>query len=121
INTRKGVERICEAAFAVAKANGKKRVCMADKANVLLHGHGLWRRVFAEVSKKHPEIEAKAMYVDALAMDLVRAPEGYQVIVTNKLFCDILTDPGAALTVRLGLAASGNIAPGRGSELMTNE
>jgi 3-isopropylmalate dehydrogenase len=113
INTRKGVERICEAAFAVAAANGKKRVCMADKANVLLHGHGLWRRVFAEVSKKHPEIESKAMYVDALAMDLVRAPEAYQVIVTNNLFGDILTDLGAALTGGLGLAASGNIHPGQ--------
>src|SRR5437588_2297883 len=72
INTRKGVERICEAAFAIAQANGKRRVCMADKANVLLHGHGLWRRVFAEVAKRYPAIEAKAMFVDALAMDLVR-------------------------------------------------
>jgi 3-isopropylmalate dehydrogenase len=113
INTRKGVERICEAAFAVAAANGKKRVCMADKANVLLHGHGLWRRVFAEVSRRHPAIEAKAMYVDALAMDLVRSPESYEVIVTNNLFGDILTDLGAALTGGLGLAASGNIHPGQ--------
>src|SRR3954464_12893966 len=113
VNTRKGVERICEAAFAVAKANGKKRVCMADKANVLLYGHGLWRRVFAEVSGRHPGIEAKAMYVDALAMDLVRSPESYEVIVTNNLFGDILTDLGAALTGGLGLAASGNIHPGQ--------
>jgi 3-isopropylmalate dehydrogenase len=113
INTRKGVERICEAAFALAQANGKRRVCMADKANVLLHGHGLWRRVFAEVARRHPAIEAKAMFVDALAMDLVRQPEGYQVIVTNNLFGDILTDLGAALTGGLGLAASGNIHPGQ--------
>jgi len=113
INTRKGVERICEAAFALAAAVKKKRVCMADKANVLLHGHGLWRRVFAEVAKKHPGVEAKAMYVDALAMDLVRQPEAYDVIVTNNLFGDILTDLGAALTGGLGIAASGNIHPGR--------
>ena len=113
INTRKGVERICEAAFAVAEANGKRRVCMADKANVLLHGHGLWRRVFAEVARRHPGIDAKAMFVDALAMDFVRQPESYQVIVTNNLFGDILTDLGAALTGGLGLAASGNIHPGR--------
>ena len=113
INTRKGVERICEAAFAIAEANGKRRVCMADKANVLLHGHGLWRRVFAEVARRHPGIEAKAMFVDALAMDLVRSPEAYQVIVTNNLFGDVLTDLGAALTGGLGLAASGNIHPGR--------
>src|SRR5215470_11093508 len=81
INTRKGVERICEATFAIAETNGKRRVCMADKANVLVHGHGLWRRVFAEVAQRHPGIEAKAMFVDALAMDLVRQPEAYDVIV----------------------------------------
>jgi 3-isopropylmalate dehydrogenase len=113
INTRKGVERICEAAFAYAEANGRGRVCMADKANVLVHGHGLWRRVFAEVAKRHPRVQAKAMYVDALAMDLVRQSEQYEVIVTNNLFGDILTDLGAALTGGLGLAASGNIHPGR--------
>ncbi len=112
INTRKGVERIVEAAFQFAGQRGLTRVCMADKANVLLHGHGLWRRVFAEVARRHPGIEAKAVYVDALAMDLVRQPEAYQVIVTNNLFGDILTDLGAALTGGLGLAASGNIHPG---------
>src|SRR4051812_17214528 len=63
VNTRKGVERICEAAFAFAGQHGLTRVCMADKANVLLHGHGLWRRVFAEAGKRHPKVEAKAMYV----------------------------------------------------------
>src|SRR3989440_10322852 len=87
INTRKGVERICEAAFAIAEANGKKRVCMADKVNVLLHGHGLWRRGFAEVAKRPPPIPAKAMVVGAPAMDLVGLPEAYQVIVTNNPFC----------------------------------
>jgi len=113
INTRKGVERILEAAFAYARQRGLRRVCMADKANVLVHGHGLWRRTFAEVSRRHPGIEAKATYVDALAMDLIRQPEVYEVIVTNNLFGDILTDLGAALTGGLGLAASGNIHPGR--------
>src|SRR3954470_21965491 len=113
INTRKGVERICEAAFAYAEKHGLQKVCMADKANVLLFGHGLWRRVFAEVAKRHPGIAAKAMYVDALAMDLIRQPEAYEVIVTNNLFGDILTDLGAALTGGLGIAASGNIHPGQ--------
>src|SRR4051812_31494227 len=113
INTRKGVERIVEAAFEFAGQRGLTKVCMADKANVLLHGHGLWRRVFAEAARRHPGIEAKAVYVDALAMDLIRQPEAYQVIVTNNLFGDILTDLGAALTGGLGLAASGNIHPGR--------
>jgi len=113
INTRKGVSRICEAAFSFAERRGLARVCMADKANVLLHGHGLWRRVFAETAQRHPSIQAKAMYVDALAMDLIRQPEAYDVIVTNNLFGDILTDLGAALTGGLGIAASGNINPGR--------
>ncbi len=113
VNTRKGVERIIEAAFTFARTAGLRKVCMADKANVLLHGHGLWRRVFAEVSRRYDGIAAKAMYVDALAMDLIRAPEQYQVIVTNNLFGDIVTDLGAALTGGLGIAASGNIHPGR--------
>ena len=113
VNTRKGVERILEAAFAYARDRGLRRVCMADKANVLLHGHGLWRRVFAEVARRYPGIESKAMYVDSLAMDLVRQPEAYEVIVTNNLFGDILTDLGAALTGGLGVAASGNIHPGK--------
>src|SRR5919199_4304349 len=113
INTRKGVERIVEAAFSYAKQRGLRRVCMADKANVLLYGHGLWRRTFAEVSRRYPGVEAKAMYIDALAMDLIRQPEAYDVIVTNNLFGDILTDLGAALTGGLGIAASGNIHPGQ--------
>jgi 3-isopropylmalate dehydrogenase len=113
VNTRKGVERICEAAFAFAQAHGLTSVVMADKANVLLHGHGLWRRTFAAVATRYPLIAAKAVYVDALAMDLVRRPEAYQVIVTNNLFGDILTDLGAALTGGLGIAASGNINPGQ--------
>src|SRR5436305_3507713 len=62
VNTRKGVERICEAAFEFAERRGLTRVCMADKANVLLFGHGLWRRVFAEVARRHPRVQAKAMY-----------------------------------------------------------
>src|SRR3954471_14873176 len=113
INTRKGVERIVEAAFAFAGQHGLTRVCMADKANVLLHGHGLWRRGFAAAGKRHSKIDAKAMAVGALAMDLIRQPEAYEVIVTNNLFGDILTDLGAALTGGLGIAASGNIHPGR--------
>jgi 3-isopropylmalate dehydrogenase len=113
VNTRKGVERIIRAAFDFARARGLRRVCMADKANVLTYGHGLWRRVFAEVAREYAGIEPTTMYVDALAMDLIRRPERYEVIVTNNMFGDILTDLGAALTGGLGLAASGNINPGR--------
>ena len=113
VNTRKGVERIIRAAFQFAVEKGLSRVCMSDKANVMTHAHGLWRRVFAQVSREFPAIEAKVMLFDALCMDLVRAPERYQVIVTNNMFGDIVTDLGAALCGGLGLAASGNIHPGR--------
>jgi 3-isopropylmalate dehydrogenase len=113
VNTRRGVERIVRTAFDFAARRGLSRVCLADKANVLVHAHGLWRRVFAEVAGEHPEIEASAMYADALAMDLVRRPDRYRVIVTNNLFGDLLSDLGAALCGGLGLAASANLHPGR--------
>jgi 3-isopropylmalate dehydrogenase len=113
VNTRKGVERIIRAAFEFARTRNLTQVCMADKANVLTFAHGLWRRVFPMVAKEYPGITATTMYVDALAMDLIRRPERYEVIVTNNLFGDILTDLGAALTGGLGLAASGNINPGK--------
>ena len=113
INTRKGVERIIRAAFAYARLHGRKRVCMADKANAMRHGHDLWQRVFKLVKAEYPEIEASHLYVDVMAMEMVRAPERFDVIVTNNLFGDILTDLGAALQGGLGLACSGNIHPGR--------
>ncbi len=113
INTRKGVERIIRAAFAYASERGLKRVCMADKANAMQHSGGLWRRTFSLVKAQYPQIESSVMYIDALAMDLVRRPERYQVIVTGNLFGDIITDLGAALTGGLGLAASANLHPGR--------
>ena len=113
MNTRKGVERIIRAAFDYARAHGHNRVTLSDKANAMEFAGGLWRRVFAEVAKEYPEIEREALYVDMLAMDLVRRPERYQVIVTGNLFGDILSDLGAALVGGLGLTASGNIHPGR--------
>jgi 3-isopropylmalate dehydrogenase len=113
MNTRKGVERIIRAAFDYARARGHTRVTLSDKANAMEFAGGLWRRVFAEVAKEYPEIEKEALYVDMLAMDLVRRPERYQVIVTGNLFGDILSDLGAALVGGLGLTASGNIHPGR--------
>jgi 3-isopropylmalate dehydrogenase len=110
INTRKGVERIIRAAFAWAEKHGKKRVAMADKANAI-PAHELWRRVFAEVSAQHPNIAAKAYYVDALALQMVVKPEDFDVIVTTNLFGDILTDLGAALTGGMGVAPSANLNP----------
>lgn len=113
INTRKGVERIIRAAFAWAQANGRRKVCMSDKANAMRHGHDLWQRVFRLVAAEYPEITASHLYVDVLAMRLVQAPQEFEVIVTNNLFGDIITDIGAALQGGIGLAASGNLNPGR--------
>jgi len=112
LNTRKGVERIIRAAFAFARRAGRPSVCMADKSNAMRHGHDLWRRAFVEVAADYPEIRAFHLYVDALCMELVRAPEQFDVIVTNNLFGDIVTDLGAQLQGGIGLAASGNIHPG---------
>ena len=88
---------------------------MTDKSNVMTHGHGLWQRVFKEVAKEFSDIEAQHMYVDALCMQMVRDPRQFDVIVTNNLFGDIITDLAAGLQGGLGMAASGNIHPGRTS------
>jgi len=113
VSTRRGVERIIVAAFEYARANGRKRVTMADKSNVQRFGGDLWQRVFKEVAGGYPEIDANHQYVDAMAMYIVLNPAQYDVIVTNNLFGDILTDLGAAIQGGLGLAASGNIHPGK--------
>ena len=115
VNTYKGVHRIIGHAFEFAQANGGLRVCMADKSNAMPHGHALWQRVFKDMSARHPEIDARHLYVDALALAMVQDPSQFDVIVTNNLFGDIITDLGAALQGGLGLAASGNIHPGRTS------
>lgn len=113
VNTRRGVERIILAAFEYASANGRKRVTMADKSNVQRFGGDLWQRVFKELAENYPEITANHQYVDAMAMFMVLDPSQYEVIVSNNLFGDILTDLGAAIQGGLGLAASGNIHPGK--------
>lgn len=113
INSRHGVERIIVAAFEYARAHGRRKVTMADKSNVQRFGGDLWQRVFKEVSARFPEIEANHLYVDAMAMYMVLNPTLFDVIVTNNLFGDILTDLGAGLQGGLGLAGSGNIHPGR--------
>ena len=113
VATRMGVERIVGAAFDFADRHGRSRVTLVDKANVMRHVGGLWRRVFQEVASGHPAIEADAMYVDAMAMDLVRRPERYQVLVASNLFGDIVSDLAAEVTGGLGLAPSANLHPGR--------
>ena len=113
INTRKGVERIIRAAFDFAKAKGLTRVHMADKSNAMRHAHELWLRVFREVAKDYPGVEAVHAYVDALAMYMVQDPSQMQVVVTCNLFGDIITDIGAALQGGLGMACSANLHPGQ--------
>jgi len=121
INTRKGVERIIRYAFQYCETHTKldgsrrSRVLMCDKSNAMTHAGGLWQRVFKEVSGEYPQITAQHMYVDALCMQMVREPRQFDVIVTNNMFGDIITDLAAALQGGLGMAASGNIHPGRTS------
>ena len=115
INTRRGVERVIRFAFEYARANGRKKVLMSDKSNVMTFAGGLWQRVFKEVAKGFPEIQPQHMFVDALCLQMVREPRSLDVIVTNNMFGDIITDLAAALQGGLGMAASGNIHPGRTS------
>ena len=126
VNTRKGVERIIRYAFEYCASNRKlddsnvngsprRRVLMCDKSNAMTHAGGLWQRTFKEVAAGYPQIETQHMYVDALAMQMVRDPRGFDVIVTNKMFGDIITDLAAGLQGGLGMAASGNLRPGHTS------
>src|SRR5688572_11004071 len=115
VNTYKGVNRILRHAFEAAKSRSRRRLCMADKSNAMTHGHALWQRVFAEARRDYPDVDASHMYIDALAMFMVQDPSQFDVIVTNNLFGDIITDVGAALQGGLGMAASANLHPGRTS------
>lgn len=113
VNTRKGVERILVHAFEFAVQHGRKKVCMSDKSNAMPYGHGLWQRAFSDVRKHYPQIEARHLYVDTLAMEIIRNPSQFEVIVTCNLFGDILSDLAAALLGGLGAAPSANLNPGR--------
>jgi 3-isopropylmalate dehydrogenase len=121
VNTRKGVERViryaCEYAANNKKADGsaRNRVMMCDKSNAMTYAGSLWQRVFKEVSAEYQQIRAEHMYVDALCMQMVRDPRSFDVIVTNNMFGDIITDLAAALQGGLGMAASGNIHTGKTS------
>jgi 3-isopropylmalate dehydrogenase len=121
INTRKGVERIIRYAFEYCANNKKldgsprRRVLMSDKSNAMTHAGGLWQRVFKLVAADFPQIETQHIYVDALSMQMVRDPRALDVVVTNNLFGDIITDLAAGLQGGLGMAASGNIRPGHTS------
>ena len=111
IHTRKGVDRIIEYAFDYARRNRKTKVCMSDKSNVLAYAGDLWQRSFKEAAARHSGIQTSHLYIDALCLLMVRQPKDFQVIVTNNMFGDIVTDLAAALQGGLGMAASGNIHP----------
>ena len=119
INTRKGVERIIRYAFEYCASSKKldgsprRRVLMSDKSNAMTHAGGLWQRVFKEVAAEYSQIETQHMYVDALAMQMVRDPREFDVIVTNNMFGDIISDLAAGLQGGLGMAASANLHPGK--------
>jgi 3-isopropylmalate dehydrogenase len=112
IHTAKGVRRIIEAAFRWATGHGRQRITLCDKSNAVPY-HKIWGRLFAEIGEQYPGITREHRYVDALAMELVREPERFQVIVTNNLYGDILSDLGAGLIGGLGMSASANLHPGR--------
>ncbi len=114
-NTRKGVERVIRFAFELARKQGRKKVLMSDKSNVMTYAGGLWQRVFKLVAAEYADIQSSHMYVDALCMHMVRDPKQFDVVVTNNMFGDIITDLAAALQGGLGMAASGNIHPGKTS------
>jgi 3-isopropylmalate dehydrogenase len=113
VNTRKGVERILIYAFEFARRRGLKRLVMSDKSNAMPYGHGLWQRTYSEMRARYPDVESRHLFVDALAMELVRDPSQFQVVVTNNMFGDILSDLASQLTGGIGLAPSANLHPGR--------
>jgi 3-isopropylmalate dehydrogenase len=112
INTRKGVERCIRYAFEFCQKRGKKKkLTLCGKTNVLTYAHDLWQRVFDEVAKEYPDIKTDYVNVDALCMWMVKNPEWFDVIVTDNMFGDIITDLGAMIQGGMGIAAGGNINP----------
>ncbi len=114
INTKKGVERCIRYAFEYCKKRNKKKLLtLCAKTNVLNYESDLWLRVFEEISNDYPDINTNYQHVDALCMWMIKNPEQFDVIVTNNMFGDIITDIGAIIQGGLGIAAGGNINPGK--------
>jgi len=111
LNTRHGVERVIRNAFDRAAARPRKHLTLVHKNNVLTHAGGLWTRTFQEVSKEYASVATDYLHVDAASMFFVTNPDRFDVVVTDNLFGDILTDIAAAICGGIGLAASGNINP----------
>jgi tartrate dehydrogenase/decarboxylase/D-malate dehydrogenase len=112
--TRRGIERVVRYAFDLARRrNKKKRVASVTKSNAQGFGMVLWDRAFADVARDYPDISTESLLVDAAAMNFIRRPESFDVVVASNLFGDILTDIAAIITGSMGLAASANINPSR--------
>ncbi|MGF1431890.1 3-isopropylmalate dehydrogenase [Kitasatospora sp. LaBMicrA B282] len=111
LNTAFGIERVVRDAYRRAAARPRKKLTLVHKNNVLVHAGHLWTRIFAEVGREFPEVTTDYLHVDAATIFFVTQPERFDVIVTDNLFGDILTDLAAAVTGGIGLAASGNINP----------
>ena len=111
LNTRRGAERVIRDAFNRAMARDRKKLTLVHKNNVLTRAGGLWTRTFNEVAKEFPQVSTDYLHVDAASMFFVTNPERFDVVVTDNLFGDILTDIAAAICGGIGLAASGNINP----------
>ena len=111
LNTRRGSERVIRDAFVRAQGRPRKKLTLVHKNNVLTRAGGLWTRTFNEVAKEFPDITTDYLHVDAASMFFVTNPERFDVVVTDNLFGDILTDIAAAICGGIGLAASGNINP----------
>ncbi len=112
VYTREGVERVIRYAFDIAKTRPRKQITLVDKANAV-RAQDLWTRTFAEVATEYPDIKTEHAYIDAACMWMIKNPEWFDVAVTPNLFGDIITDLGAVVQGGMGIAASGNIHPGK--------
>jgi 3-isopropylmalate dehydrogenase len=110
--TRKGTERVIRYAFDLARSRPRKKLTLVDKANAV-GAMDLWTRAFEEVGREYSDIATDHAYIDAACMWMVKNPESFDTIVVSNMFGDILTDLGAAIQGGMGIAASGNIHPGR--------
>jgi 3-isopropylmalate dehydrogenase len=113
LNTRHGAQRVIAEAFRRAAERPRRRLTLVHKTNVLVHAGDLWQRTVTDLAAGHPDVEVDYLHVDAAAMMLVTQPERFDVVVTDNLFGDILTDLAAAVTGGIGIAASGNLNPER--------
>lgn len=111
INTRKGIERLLRYSFDTARTRKRKKLTLCGKTNVLTYAWDLWTRAFSEIAAEYPDVSTNYAHVDAICMWMVKNPEWFDVIATDNMFGDIITDLGAMIQGGMGIAAGGNINP----------